>query len=68
MSARDASRSPAQRSAARQATMMADSIGTSHESDMLAWSERQVELLRRVEAGEKINDQVDWPNVIEEVE
>ncbi len=35
--------------------------------DILAWSERQAELLKRVAAGERLND-VDWPNIIEEIE
>ena len=35
--------------------------------DILTWSERQAELLRRVAAGERVND-VDWPNIIEEIE
>jgi Domain of unknown function DUF29 len=39
-----------------------------YETDVVAWSERQAELLRRVAAGEAINDQVDWPNIIDEVE
>ncbi|WP_428487778.1 DUF29 domain-containing protein [Rhodopila sp.] len=39
-----------------------------YETDVVAWSERQAELLRRVAAGETINDQVDWPNIIDEVE
>ena len=33
----------------------------------MLWSERRADLLRRVAAGERINDQVDWDNVIEEV-
>jgi hypothetical protein len=37
-------------------------------TDILTWSERQAALLRRVGAGEKVNDQVDWENVIEEIE
>jgi hypothetical protein len=36
--------------------------------DILRWSEQQAALLRRLEAGERVNDQVDWDNVIEEVE
>jgi Domain of unknown function DUF29 len=43
---------------------MADNYGI----DILTWSERQSELLRRVAAGERINDQVDWQDVIEEIE
>jgi len=39
-----------------------------YDTDILTWSERQTELLRRVAAGERINDQVDWANVIEELE
>jgi Domain of unknown function DUF29 len=39
-----------------------------YDTDVLVWSERQAELLRRVAAGEQINDQVDWPNIIDEVE
>jgi hypothetical protein len=39
-----------------------------YDTDVLTWSDRQAELLRRVAAGERINDQVDWQNVIEEVE
>lgn len=35
--------------------------------DILAWSIAQAERLRRVAAGERVND-VDWANVIEEVE
>lgn len=43
-------------------------MSKSYEADILSWSERQAELLRRVGAGEKVNDQVDWENVAEEVE
>jgi hypothetical protein len=39
-----------------------------YKRDILAWSRQQVELLRRMAAGERVNDQVDWPNVIEEIE
>ncbi len=39
-----------------------------YDDDILLWSERQAELLRRLAAGERVNDQVDWENVIEEVE
>lgn len=35
--------------------------------DILAWSRAQAERLRRVAAGERVND-VDWANVIEEIE
>jgi hypothetical protein len=39
-----------------------------YRADILTWSERQASLLRRLAAGEKILDQLDWENVIEEVE
>jgi hypothetical protein len=39
-----------------------------YDTDVVEWSERQADLLRRVAAGERINDQVDWGNVIEEIE
>lgn len=38
-----------------------------YDSDVLAWSEQQAELLRRLARGEMVND-VDWDNVIEEIE
>jgi hypothetical protein len=38
-----------------------------YDTDILQWSEQQAALLRRVAGGERVND-VDWPNVIEEVE
>ncbi len=40
-----------------------------YEADILEWSEIQAELLRRVAAGDRLNDQSpDWPNIIEEIE
>src|SRR4051794_22840027 len=39
-----------------------------YDSDILTWSNRQAALLRRLAAGERVNDQVDWTNVIEEIE
>jgi hypothetical protein len=37
--------------------------------DILLWSERQAELLRRRAAGELVNDaELDWPNIAEEIE
>ncbi len=39
-----------------------------YEHDALAWAERQAELLRRLSAGERVNEAVDWPHVIEEVQ
>ncbi len=38
-----------------------------YEADILLWSEHQAELIRRLAAGERVNDQVDWENLIEEV-
>jgi Domain of unknown function DUF29 len=38
-----------------------------YDSDILVWSERQTELLRRVSAGEPVNEEPDWPNIIEEL-
>ena len=40
----------------------------SYDRDALAWSEHQASLLRRLAAGERLNESVDWPNIIEEVE
>jgi hypothetical protein len=40
-----------------------------YETDILTWSERQAALLRRVAAGQPANsNEIDWPNIIEEVE
>ena len=39
-----------------------------YETDILVWSDSQSALLRRLAAGERVNDQIDWPNVIEEIE
>jgi hypothetical protein len=40
-----------------------------YDADILEWSERQAALLRRVAAGERVNDTApDWPNIIEEIE
>ena len=39
-----------------------------YETDVVTWSERQAALLRRIAGGERINDQVDWENVVEEIE
>jgi len=38
-----------------------------YRTDILAWSRAQAERLRRVAAGERVND-LDWEHVIEEVE
>jgi hypothetical protein len=39
-----------------------------YDTDILLWSERQGNLLRRLAGGERVNDAVDWANVIEEIE
>jgi Ser-tRNA(Ala) deacylase AlaX len=39
-----------------------------YDTDILTWSEHQADLLRRMGAGERVNDQVDWQNVAEEIE
>jgi Domain of unknown function DUF29 len=40
-----------------------------YETDILLWSERQAELLRRRAAGELVNEAaLDWPNIAEEIE
>jgi len=40
-----------------------------YDTDILLWSERQGELLRRRAAGELVNEaEVDWPNIAEEIE
>jgi hypothetical protein len=38
-----------------------------YDRDVLAWSERQAELPRRVARGERVND-IDWDHVVEEIE
>ena len=44
-------------------------MGDPYEEDILLWSERQADLLRRHAAGERANDDaLDWPNIIEEIE
>jgi len=39
-----------------------------YDTDVVTWSEHQAALLRRIAAGERINDLVDWENVVEEIE
>ena len=39
-----------------------------YDEDILLWSEHQAELLRRIAAGEPVNERPDWGNIIEEVE
>jgi len=38
-----------------------------YDRDVLAWSEYQADLLRRVARGERVND-IDWDHVVEEIE
>jgi hypothetical protein len=38
-----------------------------YDRDVLAWSEHQADLLRRLARGERVND-VDWEHVVEEIE
>ncbi|HME25300.1 MAG TPA: DUF29 family protein [Acetobacteraceae bacterium] len=39
-----------------------------YDDDILLWSERQGDLLRRIANGESVNERPDWANIIEEVE
>ncbi len=40
-----------------------------YDTDVYAWSERQGALLRRLAAGERVNDaDFDWSNIAEEIE
>jgi hypothetical protein len=43
-------------------------MGTLYDTDILLWSEQQADLLRRLAAGERVNDALDFGNLIEEVE
>jgi hypothetical protein len=38
-----------------------------YDTDILVWSEHQAELLRRVAAGDQLNEKPDWSNIIEEL-
>src|SRR5690349_4084950 len=38
-----------------------------YDRDILAWSEQQADLLRRIARGERVNH-VDWENLVEEIE
>jgi hypothetical protein len=42
-------------------------MGTLYDEDILLWSEQQADLLRRLARGERVNDAIDWENLIEEV-
>lgn len=40
-----------------------------YDLDFYAWTQRQGALLRRLAAGERVNDaDLDWPNIAEEIE
>lgn len=39
-----------------------------YDADILLWSEHQAALLKRLAAGERLNERPDWANIIEEVE
>ncbi len=39
-----------------------------YDRDILIWSEHQAGLLRRLATGERVNEAIDWPHLIEEVE
>jgi hypothetical protein len=43
-------------------------MSDTHDTDIALWSLHQAELLRRMAKGERVNDQVDWENVAEEIE
>jgi uncharacterized protein (DUF2267 family) len=43
-------------------------MGDLYDEDILLWSEHQADLLRRIAAGEPVNERPDWVNIIEEVE
>jgi hypothetical protein len=43
-------------------------MASDYDTDILTWSERQADLLRRAGAGEVMNAQVDWTNVAEEID
>jgi hypothetical protein len=39
-----------------------------YDTDLVTWSRHQADLLRRMGAGEQVNDRVDWANVAEEID
>ncbi len=39
-----------------------------YDEDIVLWSERQAELLRQLAATARVNDAIDWTNIIEEIE
>ena len=44
------------------------SASTLYDEDIILWSERQADLLRRLAAGEPMNEAPDWTNIVEEIE
>ena len=40
---------------------------TLYDRDILLWSEQQAATLQRLADGERVNDAIDWPNLIDEV-
>ena len=38
-----------------------------YDADLVIWSGHQADLLRRMGAGERVNDLIDWANVAEEI-
>jgi hypothetical protein len=43
-------------------------MSDTYDEDIVLWSERQAELLRRHAATVRVIDAIDWPNIIEEIE
>ena len=43
-------------------------MAISYAADILEWSEHQADLLRRIAAGEPVNERPDWQNIIAEVD
>jgi hypothetical protein len=39
-----------------------------YNTDIVLWAERQAKQLRRMANGERVNDQVGWPNIVQEIE
>ena len=38
-----------------------------YDRDIVAWADQQADMLERLARGERVNDAVDWPHVIDEV-
>jgi hypothetical protein len=43
-------------------------MGDLYDTDVFEWSQHQARLLQRIANGEAVNAEVDWPNVVEEIE